>query len=263
MSWKLRILSGPKKDKEIQLFSGLKIGREQGDLILADPKASALHASIAHDPQKDVWTLLDLQSKNGLRANGKRISSLTLSPGIRFVIGDSLLEVIADTMPEDELAATETAIAAPFVAEIAPSAPAPPDFSPPPVPPKSRTWSEILSEFAVDEQAKVKNLRHPIAAFNPALRLSFIRGVQVETVWTLGYGPRRVGSTSVDLPLYEEQAPDLCFELIPTPHGTLFKTAHPDQVLLNGSSQKAETLKPGDIIEVLNTAIEVDFIKWI
>ena len=100
-----------------------------------------------------------------------------------------------------------------------------------------------------------------MAALEPALNLVFLRGLQAETSWTLGYGPRVAGPRSLDLPIYEPNAPDPCFEILPTATGIRFKSFHAEKVLLNGRSVQSEDLKHGDQITILNSLIEVEFLK--
>lgn len=93
---------------------------------------------------------------------------------------------------------------------------------------------------------------------HPALVLDFLRGPQSETRWVLGYGPRRVGRLSVDLPILEEKASPTCFEIFPSEEGIQFK-AIGQEVRLNGRSVSTEVLQVGDRIQILGTEIEVDF----
>jgi hypothetical protein len=86
-----------------------------------------------------------------------------------------------------------------------------------------------------------------------------VRGVQANSKWVLGFGPRKIGASSLDLPIWEPGAPAVCFEILPSSDGLIFKTAHPDIVLLNGAGVDSEVLRLGDTIRIMDTIIEVDF----
>jgi hypothetical protein len=88
----------------------------------------------------------------------------------------------------------------------------------------------------------------------------FTKGLQVDTEWVLGYGPRKVGAHEYDLTIFEPQAPGVCFELMPTEQGILFKTEYKNIVLYNHSSVEQTHLKAGDNITIGNTNIKVELI---
>ncbi|MCB0384697.1 MAG: hypothetical protein KDD43_04830, partial [Bdellovibrionales bacterium] len=121
------------------------------------------------------------------------------------------------------------------------------------------TWPEILNEHLGSKRRKIKDRPKVVAPLTPPLQLTFLRGLQFETKWLLGYGPRKVGAKSIDLPIWEPQAPDVCFEILPTPQGPGFKTTNPGMVLLNDQSTPSATLKSGDLISIFDCLIEVSF----
>ena len=109
---------------------------------------------------------------------------------------------------------------------------------------------------------KIKNNKKPVLPMNPALRLRFVRGVQTDTEWIIGYGPRIVGSDEYDLTIYEPNAPGSCFELIPLEQGDVeLKTSHIDKVFVNNKSVNRHVLKEGDRIQIFGTEIVVELIK--
>jgi hypothetical protein len=91
------------------------------------------------------------------------------------------------------------------------------------------------------------------------LKLKFIKGVQAGTEWTIGYGPRSVGTASVDLTLEDVALPGVCFRLEPQHRGVLFKNETAREVRLNGKWVVSELLRHGDVIEIVNTQIQVVF----
>ena len=66
---------------------GATIGRSREcDIVLGDSNVSRKHAEIR--PRGDGWTITDLGSTNGVRVNGRAISSATpLSPGDDIAVG--------------------------------------------------------------------------------------------------------------------------------------------------------------------------------
>ena len=63
------------------------IGRsKQAECVLSDPNVSRRHAELRRSQTGD-WTIADLGSTNGVKVNGRRVSSTRLSPGDQIVIG--------------------------------------------------------------------------------------------------------------------------------------------------------------------------------
>lgn len=229
MNLALKAVSGPRKDELFPLKDGLTVGRQGAGITLDDPKISSLHARIM--AQGTQWFIADNNSKNGLRLDGEKAARIELKPGTSFFIGDSEFMVMELEAPK-----------------------------PKPKPLKQqRYWHTVLGEFIASQIPSVKDQHKPVSALEPALILEFVRGTQVETKWVLGFGPRKVGASSIDLPIWEPGAPPTCFEITPTNSGILFKTPRPDLVLLNGQAVDSQVLRMGDTIRILDTMIEVDF----
>ena len=63
------------------------IGRsKQAECVLADPNVSRRHAELRRSQTGD-WTIADLGSTNGIKVNGRRVSSTRLSPGDQVTVG--------------------------------------------------------------------------------------------------------------------------------------------------------------------------------
>ena len=63
------------------------IGRSKGaDCVLGDPNVSRRHAELRRSQTGD-WTIADLGSTNGVKVNGRRVSSTRLSPGDQVTLG--------------------------------------------------------------------------------------------------------------------------------------------------------------------------------
>ncbi|HEX6753181.1 MAG TPA: DUF3662 and FHA domain-containing protein [Solirubrobacterales bacterium] len=63
------------------------IGRsKEAECVLADPNVSRRHAELRRSQIGD-WTIADLGSTNGIKVNGRRVSSARLSPGDQVTVG--------------------------------------------------------------------------------------------------------------------------------------------------------------------------------
>lgn len=226
----LTVTSGPKKGQKMPVSNGLTVGRA-AQFKLNDSKISSLHAVVEMTPEGQFF-LKDNKSTNGIRVEGQKVEAVLLTKGVVIQLGRTFLEVVEEAEPP------------------------PPSVEIPPV-----SWDEFLSSYAEDLKRKVKNKPKPLSPFQPALDLKFIRGLQVDTCWTLGYGPRTAGAKSFDLPILEPDAPEVCFELVPHKSGVQFKTPHPEKVRLNGKPTSSEILKTGDKISVGDTCIEVEYLS--
>src|SRR4051794_31074411 len=64
-----------------------RIGRSKdAECVLRDPNVSRRHAELRRSPTGD-WTIADLGSTNGIKVNGRRVSSSRLSPGDQVTVG--------------------------------------------------------------------------------------------------------------------------------------------------------------------------------
>jgi hypothetical protein len=63
------------------------IGRsKQAECVLSDPNVSRRHAELRRSQSGD-WTIADLGSTNGVKVNGRRVTSTRLSPGDEVTLG--------------------------------------------------------------------------------------------------------------------------------------------------------------------------------
>lgn len=229
-------VEGPALGQKIQLTEGLRMGRTTGELVLADPKVSALHAQVERS-EKGQYFLVDRDSSNGIRINGKRVQRIALMPGVRLQVGRSYFKVI-------EVKSSRSDEPAPKMENEGPE------------------WVQSLRRQV--PLLSVHNRTHEslIQRFNPMVELVFLEGPQADVKLLLGYGPRKFGSDVLDVELTETEAPDIAFELFPTPDGqVLLKTAYPHIVSINNDSVSSEVLNAGDLIRVGSTLIEVRFIE--
>jgi hypothetical protein len=239
MNIALRVLSGPLEKQKIPIDRPMTVGR-LGDIALDDPKVSGIHAHIEQS-SSGKWVIKDNESKNGIRVKEERMKAFSLKPGVVFHIGDSSFEVI--DLDEKPARAGEAKI----------------KKDPAKSKKKHRYWYEALASFLLKNKSAFKDRAIPLTPLDPAVVLEFVRGPQMNSRWILGYGPRKLGSRCVDLPIFEPEAPDVCFELRPSADGILFKTDHPDVVRLNNEKMDSQVLRVGDTISIFETLIEVDF----
>jgi len=67
------------------------IGRaKETDCVLRDPNVSRRHAELRRNESGD-WEVVDLNSTNGIKVNGRRVSSSRLRPGDEVTIGTTTL----------------------------------------------------------------------------------------------------------------------------------------------------------------------------
>jgi hypothetical protein len=245
MDWLLRALNGSRAGSTYEIKGEITIGRA-GQIVVDDPRVSSLHARIKQD-ESGNWYLYDNRSKNGIRnAKGERIESLPLSLGVSFYIGEIQFEVVAGSASAAKAASVGPPAVEPKGSGAAESK-------------KKKYWNDILAEYLENHTDALIDAEKSFRPLSPAVVLDFIKGVQVNSKWVIGYGPRRIGATMIDLPIWEPGAPDVCFELTPTDEGLLFKTKHPKVVQLNGKPVASQILRMGDNIRILETLIEVDF----
>lgn len=230
----IKVVGGPLKDKVYPLTKPLTIGR-QGDITLEDPTVSSVHARIEKGPAGE-WILHDNGSKNGVKVDDEKVQSMALKPGLTFHIGEHSFLIMALVEEKDAVA------------------------KPAPKPKKrQKYWYDALASFLKANKDAFKDGTRPLVPLEPAVVLEFVRGVQMNNKWVLGYGPRKLGPHSIDLPIWEPGAPEICFEIQPTADGILFKTEHPEVVRLNNEAVDSRLLHVGDTISIHETMIEVDF----
>ncbi|WII72992.1 FHA domain-containing protein [Bdellovibrio sp. 22V] len=225
----IEIVDGPNEGSRFKVEEGLTLGRSNADIVVKDPKVSSRHAQFSLDG-KGQFVLVDLESSNGIHINGRRVKKVALLPGVIFELGRTQFRVVT---VEEELAI---------------------DFS------RLITWRSILKDSLSNVEAPKKSKKARLQRFSPALKLTFIQGIQTDEEIILGYGPRKAGADSLDIELLDEEAPKEAFELHPGPGMVELKNKSPGRVTLNNKSIDAEMLKDGDLISIGNTLIKVSYL---
>ncbi|GDY01685.1 hypothetical protein LBMAG49_10140 [Planctomycetota bacterium] len=82
----LEVLDGDRQGDVVSLAASHRIGRRPGnDVVIADEKASGVHAEVVKDG--DRYVLRDLGSTNGTMLDGRRVTEVVLNPGDIFMVG--------------------------------------------------------------------------------------------------------------------------------------------------------------------------------
>ncbi len=229
-------MSGPYKGESFLVKEGYEIGRARGQVLLRkDPKVSSTHALVRRNKRKQL-VLVDQKSANGIKVHGQKVRKVTLLNGMTFELGRTLFKVIfkegVDSRDE----------AAPEI-------------------PKEEHWISVLRSEVPALVSRREIPSSALKAFEPALELSFVQGIQADKKVYLGYGPREFGSDTLDVELEETTAPPIAFEIVPTNVGIEFRTKYPKIVLFNEAPIEAQMVKEGDSIRVGQTLIKIGFAK--
>ena len=123
----LVIVEGAGAGKSVPLQRSLILGREKADIIVADIGASREHCKVFQ--QDGDWFILDLNSRNGTKVNGEKISRWHLAPGDTITIGKTNIRFDAPEIPPREAPKPAAAAAARPPAAAKPPAPSQP-FAP-------------------------------------------------------------------------------------------------------------------------------------
>ena len=234
----IEILNGELLGTRAALREGFSIGRRKGTLTIRDSKLSGMHVIVEERQDGSLW-MVDAGSSNGIKHEGVRVKDLKLEPGVTFMLGRTDFKIIdsyedlthvGKTYVEDQPAVQHTV---------------------------TRDWYHWAQSLAERGKTESQEGRRQIMAFDPAVTLKIVRGPQSGTEWTLGYGPRAIGSESVDLNLEDTEFPGVCFKLIPDPDGVAFSNETDKLVKLNGEWVAHEVLKDGDLIDISHTQIQV------
>lgn len=225
----LYITEGPLKGFKIRTKNGLTLGGSRSHVNLKDQYASAIHARILMDEDNKFY-IKDEGSETGTYFDGKRINRSLLKSGSEIKIGRTLFQVNYQKDSVD-------------------------------IPKNTDFWTELIKNKYQNVSQKPDDKPITLQSMIPIVKLQFTKGLQLETEWHLGYGPRVIGSESTDLKIMEENAPAICFELIPTDKGILFQTDHKKIVQVNGKPLKQHILEQDDHITIYESKIKVSLIQ--
>lgn len=226
----IEVLDGPESGSRFQASENTTLGRTNADIVIQDSKISGTHARIQAD-SKGRLTLVDLDSINGIYVNGQRVKKVSLLQGVIFTIGRTQFRVV---LIEEKQAKEEVGVI--------------------------RGWRDILQRSLLNIISYDKPSNIKIEGFTPPIRLKFITGIQTDEEVILGYGPRKFGSSSLDIELLDQEAPMAAFELHPGPGMVEFINKAPGKVKLNQKSISKQMLQDDDLISVGATTIKITYL---
>jgi len=225
----LYIIEGPLKGFKIRVKNGLTLGGSRSHVNLKDHHASDIHARLLIEDDNQLF-IKDERSETGTYYEGKRINRNILKNRDQIKIGRTLFRVHYEKNSVD-------------------------------IPKNTDFWSELIKNKYQNISQKPDDKPITLQSMVPIIKLQFIKGLQLQTEWHIGYGPRIIGSESTDLKIMEKNAPAICFELVPSEKGVLFQTDHKKIILLNGQPLEQHILEQDDVITILKSKIKVSLIQ--
>lgn len=263
----LKVKAGPDAGKTVEMQEGVTLGRSSNaNFTFQDPKMSGRHVKVVKSGNELL--LVDMGSKNGFRIDGRKTTNTPFISGSSLRIGNTEFEVIIEGDGEIELidGPPEPPKLSPLpkVDSEAPTEKVEIDLAtivaePPKPKPVRPKWHEYFVQFVLSSMSKIKSKPRELRPFRRLVKLSVMSGIQTETTWTLGYGPRLVGPQSCDVVIEDPGAPPICFSVTPDSDSVIFSTERPDVVRLNDQTIRTDTLKEGDVISFANTSIQFGF----
>lgn len=228
----IEIIDGANLGQKYLLDEGLYLGRSRADIMIADSKVSSSHAYVTHDSIKDQYFLIDNESSNGILVNQQKVKKVALLNGVNFQLGKTKFKVhhVHDfkVQPEDITEHMRWTTILKFLL--------------PTITPPAATWQD-----------------QDIKLFEKPIILEFTQGIQMGDSMVFAYGPRTIGSETMNHRISEKECPPEAFYLIPDEKNIYFKTSFPEKVLLNNSSIEESVLKTNDEIKIGHTIMKVSF----
>lgn len=212
---------GDASGQKFSLEETTSLGRSGADIEISDPKLSGVHATFEFK-ENEGWFVVDNQSRNGVWVNGLREVRVLIKDGDQIQMGGVFL-----------------------VCRLVEARPI--KFSDP-----FQHWAQSLVK-------KVKNTPPPLSEIRPEMRLRFTQGVQYGETVDIFYGPRHVGRGSLDIPIYDKEAPVDCFRIDVKRKYAYFSTDQEKLVKINDQSVKQKQFQPDDVVSVGDTKILVEF----
>ena len=123
-----------------------------------------------------------------------------------------------------------------------------------------KTPEEIWMTILKDSVQRISDRPKDLSFFPCPLGVDFLSGPQKGSHFTLTYGPRYFGSSSVDVPLLDSKAPPQAFVLSPGKWQTIFKTDFSEIVQLNGKQTRQMAIKDNDSVIIGETEIKITFL---
>lgn len=208
---------------ELQVKEGLLIGRAKGNWIIEDDRISTTHAEVQSNNQGHLL-LIDKDSRNGIKIQGKRVTKAVLYPGLIFQLGDTIIEVLHKELIET------------------------PELNPE----KDKLQGLIdQARGVLNELEPNMKYRKPLF-FKDPVKLTVIQGLQLNQRWQVEYGPYQFGAGTVGGLLVGKHMPNFVFELFPGKKGPVLRPLTEDRILkLNSILLRSESiLEKEDILSI-------------
>ena len=233
MALYLFIDSGPQKGMFFYLKDKAIIGRKKGsDIYIDSPTVSAQHAQVE---KKDGKTYLNSLSQRGIIVNNCAYEQVELNADMIFSMGE-ICFVLKSSMGN------------------------------------LSTWKSLLLLTFNDlsRRSHISEIKSKkVWPFQKRLKLTITQGRQMGIVWYIGYGPRYIGTNSLDFPVHEPSLGPCGFTLDPLKEdstssdntnedsGIIFSTKQPSIVQLNNKPIKNSYLQNNDVIQLEDTCLQV------
>ncbi len=218
--------------KSICIKQGLIIGRARGNLIIEDERISSVHAEIQTNNQGDFF-LVDKDSRNGIKVQGKKITKLLLDNGTLFQVGNTLIEVV---LKEEE-----------------------PDL------PETSDDDSLAKAIEFIENTKISEFKskRPVF-FRKPIKLIVIQGIQLNQSWQIEFGPYKFGSGCVGGLLVSDNMPLEVFEIYEVSSGKMVHVLTEQRIVkLNTIPLASDSLVDnGDILSIHLSEQDITRIKF-
>ena len=220
----LFINSPNQKETSFYLRDRAVIGRKKNiDIRIENPTVSSRHAQVERIKGK---VYLNSLSPRGIFLNKKVCERIELKSGLTFSLGEVSFEV-KNSIEK--------------------------------LPPLRSLLLITFNHLAKTEQ--IAQISHKkVFPFPYRLQLQIIEGRQKGIKWSVGYGPRYIGTDSVDFPIHEPQLGPCGFYLEPLvgdQNGIIFFTKQQNMIHLNGKPTESQSLHTDDMIQIATTCIKV------
>jgi hypothetical protein len=218
----LRIESGEQEGEVFRLRDGLRVGRQGVEIIVKDPKVSAAHCRVEQDRTGRLF-LTDLGSSNGIKVDNQKRDKLRLIPGVKFTLGSTEILVIDDVL---NLATGMSQLA--------------------------------LTLEKLGNAPPARKNRGTVPFTRPVL-VEALGGAQLGESRTFGFGPRSIGTNSIDFLIKEFDLADASFTITPEGSDVRYSSDNPRLVKLNSRGISTEILKGHDTVQIGDTLLLIKF----
>ncbi|MCB0393154.1 MAG: FHA domain-containing protein [Bdellovibrionales bacterium] len=219
------VLNGKPQDA-FRLRSGTRFGRQGAEIIVKDPRVSSIHAIVEQDMSGRMF-LVDAGSSNGIKVKGKSETKIRLIPGTKFTLGST-----------EFLIRDESSTISPEFSQLA------------------LTLEKLASTAFIGKGTGT-------IAFQNAVIIEVVQGASLGNSVEFGFGPRYVGTDSLDFSFLEfgpkGEALQLGFTVLPEGNAIRYSTTTPNKVKLNGRPISSEILKGGEKVSIGETQLLIRF----